>query len=379
MCPVLVFVQSILKGLVRFIGRIASREEFWWIAGITAVLVIGALLSWRFWEELGHDEESLSTTVRNLGIVIAGVIALPLAIWRSIVAQRQASTAQQDLLNQRYQQGAEMLGSEVLTVRLGGIYVLQRLAEEHPKQYHVQIMRLLCAFVRHPITGKRDDIMIDAGETPHRREDVQAVMTAISACHPKQVKLEKDVKYRLGLTGAVLSGVVLRDGNLSDARLGGAVLSGAKLSGAILSGTLLLGADLSNALLGRANLSSAILRDANLSNASLKKADVSGAELSGADLSSARLQGANLSGVSLTGANLSDANFSKELVLSIDFTASDGDPSSKKEEMLTTGLTQAQLDQACADLNTKPKLEGVLDGETGEPLVWRGEPCENRR
>ena len=126
--------------------------------------MICALLSWRFWEELGDDEESLSTTVRNLGLVIAGAIALPLAIWRSIVAQRQASTAQRDLLNQRYQQGAEMLGSEVLTVRLGGIYALQRLAEEHPKQYHIQIMRLLCAFMRHPITGEREDIMTDPGK-----------------------------------------------------------------------------------------------------------------------------------------------------------------------------------------------------------------------
>ena len=43
-----------------------------------------------------------------------------------------------------------MLGSEVLSVRLGGIYALQRLAEEEPKQYHVQIMRLFCAFVRNP-------------------------------------------------------------------------------------------------------------------------------------------------------------------------------------------------------------------------------------
>ena len=43
-----------------------------------------------------------------------------------------------------------MLGSEVLSVRLGGIYALQRLAEEWPDQYHIQIMRLFCAFVRLP-------------------------------------------------------------------------------------------------------------------------------------------------------------------------------------------------------------------------------------
>ena len=44
-----------------------------------------------------------------------------------------------------------MLGNDVLSVRLmGGIRIiaLQRLAEEHPEQYHVQIMRLFCALAR---------------------------------------------------------------------------------------------------------------------------------------------------------------------------------------------------------------------------------------
>ena len=43
-----------------------------------------------------------------------------------------------------------MLGSGVLSVRLGGIYALERLAKEHPEEYHIQIMELLCSFVRHP-------------------------------------------------------------------------------------------------------------------------------------------------------------------------------------------------------------------------------------
>ena len=32
----------------------------------------------------------------------------------------------------------------------GGIYTLMRLAREHPRNYHTQIMSLLCAFVRNP-------------------------------------------------------------------------------------------------------------------------------------------------------------------------------------------------------------------------------------
>ena len=59
-------------------------------------------------------------------------------------------TAQEGLLNERYQKGAEMLGSPVLAVRMGGIYALQQLAQDHPDTYHLQVMNLFCAFVRRP-------------------------------------------------------------------------------------------------------------------------------------------------------------------------------------------------------------------------------------
>ena len=91
----------------------------------------------------------MGTTARNVGLMIGGAVALVFAVWRSWVAHKQADTARQGLLNERYQKGAEMLGNNVLSVRLGGIYALERLAAEHPEQYHVQIMKLLCAFVRY--------------------------------------------------------------------------------------------------------------------------------------------------------------------------------------------------------------------------------------
>ena len=50
----------------------ARGDTFWWIAGIDLVLVTSLSLSWCYWEELRGDQESLSTTVRNVGVVIAG-------------------------------------------------------------------------------------------------------------------------------------------------------------------------------------------------------------------------------------------------------------------------------------------------------------------
>ncbi len=97
---------------------------------VVALIAIVLIVSWGWLRTEGTGMESNSATIRNIGLVIAGLIALPLAIWRSMAAQKQVDVAQQSLLNERYQQGAEMLGSDVLSVRLGGIYALRHLALE---------------------------------------------------------------------------------------------------------------------------------------------------------------------------------------------------------------------------------------------------------
>ena len=110
----------------------------------------------------------------------------------------------------------------------------------------------------------------------------------------------------------------LKDADLTNANLNGAILSRAFLSLADLRGTNLTntnlnGAILSHAILSRAFLSLADLRGTNLTNtnlngAVLSDADLNGAILSGADLSEANLTNANLNGTILSGTNLSLAN-----------------------------------------------------------------------
>ena len=194
--------------LLPLIHRCISCSGFWWIAGIILVILIGISLALLHWDELHGDQETLSATIRNLGLVKGGLIAIILAVWRSVVGSRQADTAQRGLLNERYQKGSEMLGSEVLSVRLGGIYALRQLSDEHPEQYHVQVMRLFCAFACHP-TGAEDKEsgyvdyeivrIVDSSEEPaslrRLRPDVQAVIEAISARSEAQIKLEREADY----------------------------------------------------------------------------------------------------------------------------------------------------------------------------------------
>ena len=300
--------------------------------------------------------ESWSTIIRNFGLVIAAGIALPLAIWRSIVAARQATTAQLGLLNERYQKGAEMLGSKVLAVRLGGIYALARLArDDHSGDYHTQVMSLLCAFVRNPtgepveaslpINGLTAQAEFDSGwdeegeDRPLRvREDVQAVMTAVGERSEAQIAIEEEKEYRLDLIGADLKFVRLFD----------AVLSNVDLLKADLTNAVLIGAKLKSAKLTGAKLTGANLENADLKSTRLISVNLESVQLTGADLKSARLINVNLEDARLIHTNLSGADLEG-----------------------CKGLTQKQLNEAVADSDNPPKLEGVVDANTGNSIVWR--------
>ena len=317
---------------LRLIRRVVGWDGFWWIVGMLVVLAIGVFFSWVFWEDLHGDRDSLSTTIRNQGLLIGGVIGVLLALWRSKVAERQTATARESLLNDQYQRGADMLGSTVLSVRMGAIYVLRRLAETHPKQYHVPVMELFCVFARHPTMDQEL-----ASESDSLQEDVQAVMTAIGGRSKAGLEFERAESYQLKLHGADL-----RHANLYGANLAGANLSGARLNDAILLG---------------ANLSCAVLVKANLTRANATQA---------------KLCWANLSKATLHYTNLSGAVF-RERVTHKDPSI----PCPTTGEVVSAGLTNHQLHFALADPDNPPKLGGVLDAETGNLLVWRSGPCKD--
>ena len=381
---------------------VTAESRSFWIAILVAVVSIEVALTIAFWDWL-RGEDSASATIRNAGIVIAGSVALPLALWRALVADRQASatyrqsvTARQSLLNERYQKGAEMFGNSAPSVRLGGIYALGGLAKENPARYHVQVMSLFCEFVRQPREFS-DERLADSEAVPAELPaDIQAALDVIGARGDQELEVEQLAKYRLDLRRAELSSARLESANLSAVRLAWACLTRAGLGRANLTGAILNQAELTGASLGGACLKSASLRRAVLKSAvfwnspgplrfttyrnALKEeniltADLSGARLDHSDLTNAHLQGANLSGADLTAsdlsnANLSDANLFGTMLLGANLS---GVVLGEGDEIPVTGLTQAQLDQACADPENPPILGDVaIDAATGRPLVWRG-------
>ena len=334
---------------LRNVGRFLLKwEGTLWLTSVAVVLGIGLVLVCSFWEELGHENESVSTTIRNVGLVIGGIVAILLALWRSRVAERQATTSEKGLLNERYQRGTEMLGSEVLSVRLGGIFALRHLAEEHPEQYHVQVMESFCAFVRNPVEDNdtRRLMPIEAdpphGQPPPLREDVQAIIDAIAVRSDVHLAIEKKARFRLNLRGSDLRGAWLMGANLASAEW----QSPSRMSLAI-----------SLSISGRTDLSEAKLCSAHLAIAQMQRAMLTGAclcraSVPWADLSEATLAEANLHETLSWGPVLSGAAFSI-----------DGNWPAK-------GIKQSDLDSCRSAPDKPPLLSGVHDFDTNKPLVW---------
>ena len=382
---------------LRRIGVAALWMVIFVLALITVAIVIAIALSWMSWDELKRlwdafrGQDSHSTTTRNIGLLVAGIVALLIAVWRSKVAER-------SLLNERYQRGAEMLGSEVLSVRLGGILALQRLSADDPKRYHLQVAGLFGAFVRFPMQDPR----LDDDLNEQLRPDIQATMEVICSRSKSELKVARNNGYVTNLHGAQisraslpyknLSGIslwnadlsyaFLQSSDLSGTRLREANLSGAHLIAANLSGTDLMEVDLSAAHLIRAKMSGANLMEANLSGTELIEANLSGAYLIAANLSGAYLIAANLSGadmtrVNLSGANLRGVNLSRTSLMGADLSDADLIRSDLSGAKLSShagkvqGLTQTQLDLAWAHPDNPPTLDGISDAETGEQLTWR--------
>jgi uncharacterized protein YjbI with pentapeptide repeats len=328
----------------------------------------------------------------------------------SLEETRKANAITQDSVRdgqwtERFTRAIEQLGSVKLEVRLGGIYALERIAQESSKD-HWSIVEVLSTYVRQnaPKDGKRTDRRAALGniqpppgdpmqgqrEIVHRGQqsdelapppaDIQAILTVLGRRERSYENEDQSVDLRrTDLRGADLSNTHLEGARLSEsllntADLGGAYLQGAKLWDTELIDAQFIAADLTNAHVMRANLTGAGLQaeliganfsEANLTDAILHQDDLTRvclyrANLTRADLSEADLTEAVLLGANLTEANLSGATLTRANLVAADFTGAD--------------LTEANLAGAVYYPTTKwphgfdPKDHGAISIEAGASL-----------
>ena len=354
-----------VRGGLNLLGWFAVPMFFVWLA-LLVLTIQGLAVLW--FDPPTAEDGALAQRVHYLAIVglmtaLAGLTGTPLALIRVWTNERQTKATEEGLITDRINKAVAGLGAEKvvkrhrlndagkrvygkddngnpdfskpvydettapnLEVRIGGIYSLERIAQDSDRD-HIQVMEILCAYIRENADGENAPLP-DGDPTPqewqawgqkgriHPRLDVDVALKVIERRSPDQKAIETAYSkegYRLGLERAplrklVLTGRDLSKADLHDAQLQGANLWGAKLQGANLGGAKLQGANLRGAELQGANLWRAELQGANLGGAQLQGADLGGAQLQGADLGGAKLQGADLRGAQLQGADLGVAH-----------------------------------------------------------------------
>lgn len=252
------------------------------------------------------------------------------------VANENTRIAQEQQITGRYVGAAELLNSDGVPARLGGIYALEHIVRDS-HAYYPTVVKTLSAFVRHAPGNAQREWFLSHERPPGAHTDVKPEMDVEAALSVlvELGKLPDGVRgsarpnlqgARLAganlcyahLKGAMLQRVDLRGADLQEVSMGGAhlewaILTGASFSSARLEGVIMMGADLQRAHFESADLTGAILERVNLQGAQLGSAVLVGAILQGADLADADLEGANLRGAKLGGAKLGGAKLAGAL------------------------------------------------------------------
>ena len=174
---------------------------------------------------------------------------------QSEIADKQAITAEQGQITDRLNKATENLGKStdggdpIIEVRLGALYALERIAQDSFRD-HIQIMEILCAYIRHGSLKNKAD------KTEKPTEDIQAALTIIGRRRKwtkgvKRIEEEEKQDFRI--------------------KLNHCYLKGARLGGMNLTNVSFIGANLSDAWFNHTNISDAALGSADLTGAWLEK------------------------------------------------------------------------------------------------------------
>jgi uncharacterized protein YjbI with pentapeptide repeats len=368
-----ILAAGAVNGELPYIGPVESANPAWATALLTislwAVYLLWKVPQWQAdaWARSSNPSPREVFEIENesrgtLGQILSGVAVLTGLIfaWQQLgQTSDNLRVSQEGQITDRFSRAVDQLGSGDLTVRLGGIYALERIARDSPRDYG-PVMEVLTAFVRQEslLTASSAATPATSASIPL---EVKAVLKVIGRRTPAQIAAELEEGGCLELTGINAVGVDLADYDLRNTCWDRSDLRGAAMLRADLSGASFVDSSLTQANLDSVTASGANFYQANLSGANISRADLRNANLLTADLSSATLQGTNLAEANILGTNLRNAlllgaDLSGANVLNADFTGavlSDANLASVK------GLTAEQIEPATVDSATQlpPDIE----------------------
>ena len=261
------------------------------------VIVVALLLVFLDWYINPTEASDKKDLILATAQILAGTALLSglYFTWRSLQVNREGQ------ITERFTRAIDQLGVDKLEVRIGGIYALEKIAEDSDDVYHWSIIRILTAYVRTnaPWPTKKGpesspdshhEDYLKAGEErshQHKQLDIQAILYIIRDLRDRKHHDDNGEVDFIRLTDTDLRNADLRDIHLERVRLRSSNLQGANLKRARLCRARLRnvnfeGANLKETVLYDADLEQAILRGADLHRADLRKADLEDADLSDA-------------------------------------------------------------------------------------------------
>ena len=304
-----------------------------WAAALVTISIWAVYLLWRVpqWQanswarhadasprELFEIENESRGT---LGQILSGVAVLTGLIfaWQQLgQTSDNLRVSEEGQITDRFSRAVDQLGSDQFTIRLGGIYALERIARDSPRDYG-PVMEVLTAFARQESPVGTNAAATPVAGAPQVPLEVEAVFKVIGRRTEAQIATEMEESDDcLDLSGINAVGADLHDYNLQNtcwnrSDLRGAVISDSNLTDTIFDNAILQQANLDRvdaqgASFTSANMFGANLSQSNLSNANLLAANMTGSLLEGTNLTDASLLRANLTGATLFGATLSGAD-----------------------------------------------------------------------
>jgi hypothetical protein len=289
--------RRFVMGPVRLVLRSARK----WTSFLVAVMAAGSFygIVWKLpassvppWPLLGERErQAIILESRKTNAQILGGVALLVGLyftWRNVRIMEEGKNTE------RFTRAVDQLGSEKIAQRVGGIYALERLAEDSGRD-RAAILELMCAFLRHRdrMPEEAED-KLPIGAPPHMVEMVESNRVMNKAMGwvppaPEDVKAAVAVIRRNRFNFSSQHVLDLSSADLRRVRLEGAKLAGANLYG-IFGGN----SELKTADLRKSYLAFADLKLANLDRTDLRGATIGGARFDFASLRNADLRGAML-------------------------------------------------------------------------------------